>query len=89
VHGLAEVQSYAGLQPAELASAWGISAAEATTLLGGAGTLGEVAEPPAITPRADTTLADAAADAAGLARLSAARAQVQANATRWLEAPDA
>jgi hypothetical protein len=89
VHGLAEVQSYAGLQPAELASAWGISAAEATTLLGGAGTLGEVAEPPATTPRADTSLADVAADTAGLARLSAARAQVQANATRWLEAPDA
>ena len=88
-HGVLAAGSYPGLDPGTLATAWNITAAEAATLLGDPGTLGAVAEPPPASPRGDTTLADVAADTAGLARLAAYRNQAQANAVRTLEAPDA
>jgi hypothetical protein len=86
VYGLGTVASSPGLQAAQLAPAWGITTAEADALLGDAGTLGVVAPAPALSARGDTSLADVAADTAGLARLSAARAQVEKDATQMLEA---
>jgi hypothetical protein len=89
VHGLKDVQSAPGLQAPGLATAWQISSLEATSILGEPGTLGVVAEPPPTSPRTDTTLANVAADTAGLTRLSTARDQVEENATRFLESPGA
>ncbi len=85
-YGLAKVSGATGMNPADLASAWNLgSAAEAANLLGAdPGTLGAVVTTPAQTVRADTTLAEVAADTAGLDRLAAARAQAVANATTTL-----
>jgi len=87
-YGLAKVNGATGMNPADLAAAWNLgSAAEAANLLGAdPGTLGAVASPPAPTTREDTTLAEVAADAAGLGRLAAARVQAVANATTTLGA---
>jgi hypothetical protein len=87
-YGLAKVSGATGMNPANLAAAWNLSSAgEAADLLGAdPGTLGAVATPPAPTTREDTTLAEVAADTAGLARLAAARAQAVANATTTLAA---
>jgi hypothetical protein len=81
-YGLGRVANAPGLNAANLAAAWQLpSTAAATALLGGdPGTLGTPASPPAQTPRADITIAAVAADAAGLARLNAARDQAVANA---------
>jgi hypothetical protein len=68
-----------GLSAAALATAWQITPAAASTLLGDPGTLGAEAAAPAQTARADTTLAAEAADSASLTRLSAARTQLLEN----------
>jgi hypothetical protein len=80
--GLVRVANAPGLNAAALAATWQLpSAATATALLGGdPGTLGTPATPPALTPRTDTTLAAVASDAAGLARLNAAREDAVTNA---------
>jgi hypothetical protein len=87
-YGLAKVSGSPGLNPAELASAWNLaSPTEAANLLGAdPGTLGAVVSTPAQTVRVDTTLAQVAADTAGLGRLASARAQAVANATATLSA---
>jgi len=68
-YGLGRVAGAPGLNAAALAATWQLpSTAAATALLGGdPGTLGTPATPPALTPRANATLAAVAADAAGLA----------------------
>lgn len=79
-YGLTAVAGAPGLDPPVLAEAWNLaSVAEATTLLGDAGSLGAVVAAPAATVRPDTTLAAEAADSAGLARLAAARARTAGN----------
>jgi hypothetical protein len=81
-YGLGRVANAPGLNATVLAAAWQLpSAAAASALLGGdPGTLGTPAEPPATTPRANTTIDAVAADAAGLARLNAARDETITNA---------
>ena len=85
-YGLGKVSGAVGMNPADLASAWNLgSAAEAANLLGAdPGALGAVVSAPAQTAREDTTLAEVAADTAGLDRLAAARAQAVANAVTTL-----
>jgi hypothetical protein len=77
-YGLAAVAAAPGLDAASLAAAWNLATpAQAAAILGGdPGSLGAAATVPALSARPNTTLAAAAADAAGLARLTGARAQV-------------
>jgi hypothetical protein len=85
-YGLGVVATAPGLNAAAVATTWQLaSAAAASALLGGdPGTLGAPVVPPTPTPRANTTITAVAADAAGLARLSAARSQAIANAEELL-----
>jgi hypothetical protein len=70
-----------GLQPAEVAKAWGVELAQATAILGGdAGALGVALAAPPQTARPDTTLDEVAQDAAGIARLAQTRSRFLANA---------
>ena len=78
--GLDLLAHAAGLDPVKLGAAWSLSTAEAKVLLGDAGTLGAVVPAMPATPRSDTTLAAVAGDRAGLARLTAARLRLLANA---------
>jgi len=74
-YGLAKVAAAPGLDAVALAAAWGLATPAARALIGGeAGTLGAVVAAPALTARPATTLAAAAADLAGMARLTTARA---------------
>jgi hypothetical protein len=86
-YGLGRVANTPGLSLAALAAAWQLASPQAAAALLGAdpGTLGTPATPPSLTARADTTLDAVAADAAGLARLGAARTQAIDNATALLE----
>ncbi len=85
-HGLGKVVGAAGLNAANLASAWQISSAQAQNLLGAdPGSLGAPVTAPPETTRGDTTLGTVAADTAGLTRLSAARTQAVKNAAVTLE----
>lgn len=85
-YGLAITAGAAGLDPAQLAAAWNLPSAEvASAILGGdPGTLGNAVSVPPTTARTDTNLGAVATDAAGLARLSAAREQVITNAKVFL-----
>jgi hypothetical protein len=76
-YGLTAAAAAPGLNAAALATAWNLaSPAQATARLGGdPGARGGGATPPALSARPNTTLAAAAADATGLARLAAARIQ--------------
>lgn len=77
-----------GMDPASLQTAWNLkSPQDAVAILGGnPGTLGTSVEPPAQTPRANTTLEQVAADAAGISRLSNARDRLISNTQSTLEA---
>jgi hypothetical protein len=85
-YGLGRVASLPGLDAAQLAGAWQLtSAGAARALLGGdPGTLGAVVATPVQTVRVNTNIDTVAADAASLARLTAARAQTLANAAAFL-----
>jgi len=85
-HGLVQVQNQQGLQAAQVAQAWNLSAAAATTLLNGTGgALGAAIPTHAQTARPDASLSTVAADTSGLDRLTAARTQAIQNATVILE----
>jgi hypothetical protein len=85
-HGLGDVAAAAGLNPANLASAWQLTPTQAENLLGtNAGSLGAQVTVPPETVRVNTSLSDVAADSAGLERLSAARTQAIQNAVITLE----
>jgi hypothetical protein len=85
-HGLGDVAAAAGLNPANLASAWQLTPTQAENLLGtNPGSLGAQVTVPPETVRVNTSLSDVAADSAGLARLSAARTQAIQNAVITLE----
>jgi hypothetical protein len=71
-----------GLNLALFQTAFGVSQAEARSLLGGEpGVLGSQVTPPQQTARPNTTLASVAADSAGLSTLTEARDRLVANAT--------
>ena len=71
-----------GLNLSLFQSAFGVSQAEAKSLLGGEpGVLGSPVTAPAQTPRPNATLSAVAADSAGLSSLSDARDRLVANAT--------
>jgi hypothetical protein len=76
-----------GMDPASLQSAWNLkSPQDAVAILGGnPGTLGMSVEPPVQTPRANTTLDQVAADAAGISRLSNSRDRLITNTQSQLE----
>lgn len=81
-YGLRRIANVPGLNAAQVAATWQLpSAAAAGALLGGdPSSLGAAVTPPVQTLRVDTTIDAVAADAAGLARLSAARSQTVSNA---------
>lgn len=85
-YGLAQLDNVAGLNPNTLQQAWNLaSAAEATAILGGdAGATGAVVTAAAATARPDTTLAEVAADTAGLQNLTQARGRILGNTKQLL-----
>jgi hypothetical protein len=72
-YGLRAIARVVGLQPAQLATAWGMTPADTTAMLDGSGATGSIVPGVSTTPRANTTL-DAVAASLGTANpLTAAR----------------
>jgi hypothetical protein len=80
-YGTASLSQVAGFNPSAVQKAWNLSSvSEATAILGGdASATGAIVAAPVQTTRAPATLAQVAADTAGLQNLTVARTRVLTN----------
>lgn len=85
-YGIAGLGNVVGLNPSEVRQAWNLPTAdEATAVLGGAAaTTGAIIATPAQTARPNVTLAQVAADSAGLQNLTSARERIIKNTLQKL-----
>jgi hypothetical protein len=86
-YGLSPLGNVLGLNPSAVQQAWNLpSLSEATSILGGnAGAIGAEVPAPSQTARPAVTLAEVAADSAGLQNLATARGRILTNTQQQLK----